>query len=123
MIKGQLSIFDFIGEIKEDVNPWEIFAKRGTGFVNGKQRVLEYFLKEKGKSERANFLKREYGVGGFAEPRGDKSKFQLCDGYSDSRKLKIIYFLPNSDEEVEETCTYSELATVIDKLIQKNEYL
>lgn len=123
MIKGQLSIFDFIGEIKEDVNPWEIFAKRGTGFVNGKQRVLEYFLKEKGKSARANFLKREYGVGGFAEPRGDKSKFHLCDGYSDSRKLKIVYFLPDSDEEVEKTCTYSELATVIDKLIQKNDYL
>lgn len=119
----QISIFDFIGEIKEDVNPWEIFAKRGTGFVNGKQRVLEYFTKEKGKSARAKFLKHEYGIGGFAKPRGDKSKFDLCDGFSDSRNLKIVYFLPNSEEEVEETCTYNELATVIDKLIQRNEYM
>ena len=122
-IEGQISIFDFIEEIKEDVNPWEIFAKKGTGFVNGKQRVLEYFKKEKGKSARADFLKHEYGIGGFATPRGDKSKFQLCDGFSDSKKLKIAYFLPNEDEEIEETCTYSELATVIDELIQKNEYL
>ena len=121
----QLEMFDFIdyGENKEDVNPWEIFAKRGTGFVNGKQRVHEYFTKEKGKSARADFLKHEYGIGGFAEPRGDKSKFHLCDGYSDSRKLKIVYFLPNSDEEIEETCTYNELATVIDELIKKNDYM
>ena len=121
----QLEMFDFIdyGENKEDVNPWEIFAKRGTGFVNGKQRVMEHFTKEKGKSARAKFLKGEYGVGGFAKPRGDKSKFDLWNGFSDGRKLTIRYFLPNSDEEIEETCTYNELATVIDKLIQRNEYL
>ena len=37
---------------------------RGTGIQNGKQRTYEFFKKHLGKTERAKFLKDEYGIGG-----------------------------------------------------------
>lgn len=42
-------------------------VSRGTGIQGGKQRTYEFFKKHLGKSERAKFLKNEYGIGGVGE--------------------------------------------------------
>ena len=40
----------------------------GTGVVDGKQRVYEFFKKETNLIKRSNMLKKEYGTGGMAGP-------------------------------------------------------
>ncbi len=125
-IIGQMNIFDFLGNIEMSINPWEEYAKRGSGFQNGKIRIRNFFAQETTKSKRAKFLKEEYGIGGFAAPRTDKSKFHLHSGdtgYGSAMgRVMIGYFLPYSDEEIIEYKSFSELVDVIDNLIAKNEY-
>ena len=64
-IEGQLTIFDFLGEVpilqNQKFNPLYEFAKRGSGFANGKKRICNFFLGNTNKKERAKFLKEEYG--------------------------------------------------------------
>lgn len=43
---------------------------RGSGFENGKQRIKEYFEKCTNLKDRADFLKKEYGVGGWSMDKG-----------------------------------------------------
>lgn len=126
-IAGQMSIFDFLSTTKENINPWELFAKRGSQVQGGKERIKNFFSKENSKQERTRFLKDEYGVGGFAHPvQSRKNKvFFIHDatwGCLADKGIKIGYFMPNSDEEIEESKSFSELADVIDKLIKEDAY-
>lgn len=41
----------------------------GSGFENGKMRIYEQFQKSFSIKENADFLKNEYGVGGFSSRR------------------------------------------------------
>lgn len=65
----QMTIFDYCPEliqkpVSEESNLLDEAVLRGTGFVNGMDRVLGYFLIEKDEKKRASFLKNEYGIGG-----------------------------------------------------------
>ena len=39
----------------------------GSGFANGKERIVAYFQENHTPKERAEFLKKEYGIGGRVE--------------------------------------------------------
>lgn len=73
---GQMSLFDFIDSPAEE-NYTDIEAKlykdtilRGSGFANGKTRICKYFEDEADTKKRADFLKQEYGVGGWSTDFG-----------------------------------------------------
>lgn len=61
----QLDIFSFLEPQKKPFNPIEEYIKHGSGFSGGKQRIIKYFAENHTISEKAEFLKSEYGIGGF----------------------------------------------------------
>lgn len=71
--EGQMSLFDLIEtqeQPKADIekNYLEDAIMRGTGFVDGKKRVYELYQKNMTPSDRANAIKKEYGLGGAGWP-------------------------------------------------------
>ena len=58
----QLDIFSYLEPHTENTifNPIEEFAKHGSGFVNGKKRIIDFFAENENLTDRANFLKKEY---------------------------------------------------------------
>lgn len=67
-VDGQISMFDLIENETNSFNPLEELALHGTGFVDGMKRVTEYFSQNHTMAEKASFLKKEYGLGGFGSP-------------------------------------------------------
>ena len=55
----QLDIFSYLEPNTENTifNPIEEFAKHGSGFVNGKKRIIDFFAENENLTDRANFLK------------------------------------------------------------------
>lgn len=117
----QLDIFSYIEQQTKNTtfNPIEEFAKHGSGFVDGKKRIVAFFSENENLTDRANFLKKEYGVGGFGMPC-DKP-FIIHDGWSDAKGCSCQYYKENM-ENVKVSITYKELAIAIDTLISENRY-
>lgn len=75
MIEGQMNLFDFIKPEKINTKPRteEITERellKGSGFVEGKTRIYNFFQSEHTEKEEVAFLKKEYGVGGWSIPEG-----------------------------------------------------
>jgi len=71
-------------------NPvWDLLS-HGTGFVNGKERVRDYFVENHSKDEKIKFLKKEYGIGGFGFPHEGKKNF-VHYSMSDAKGIEIKY--------------------------------
>lgn len=79
VIEGQMSIFDFLAppeppvKVEETVKTRDIEKEtilRGSGFANGKKRICDFFKTESNNDKRAEFLKNEYGVGGWSTDFG-----------------------------------------------------
>lgn len=87
--EGQLSIFDFIDNpenqsvaessqeclrVTEDVPDIKIIEEReilkGSGFENGKTRIYNFFNETHTEKEYVDFLKKEYGLGGWSIDEG-----------------------------------------------------
>lgn len=105
-------------EIKEQ------YAFHGTGFQNGKERVQEYFLKEPNSKKRIEFLKKEYGVGGFSGPC--KNPMELYGGSSFPYGKKNCHEIKWKDENLAKKTDYitlDELVKVIDAMITEERYL
>ena len=70
-IDGQISLFDILNPQKAS-HPIEEYLKeaimRGTGFSRGKERVYELYHKDMTQSERAEKIKKEYGICGAGWP-------------------------------------------------------
>ena len=116
----QLSIFSFLEPQKKLFNPIEDYAKHGSGFSGGKQRIVNFFNANQSLSERAEFLKKEYGIGSFGMPC--KKPFVVHGGNSDNKGNTIEYYNENM-ENVTVFATWNELANTIGKMIEKQEYL
>ena len=118
---GQLDIFSYLEPQKEHItfNPIEEFAKHGSGFVNGKKRIVAFFAENENLTDRAIFLKKEYGVGGFGIPC-DKP-FIIHDGCSDAKGCSCQYYNENM-ENIKVEITYAELAKTISEMIADNRY-
>ena len=115
----QLSIFSFLEPQEKLFNPIEDYARHGSGFSGGKQRIVNFFNSNQSLSERAEFLKKEYGIGGFGMPC--KKPFVVHGGNHDSKGNTIEYYNENM-ERVTVFATWNELAKTIGKMIEKGEY-
>lgn len=60
--------------------------KLGTGFVDGKQRVVEFYSTNPSKAEAVEFLKKEYGIGGQTITLADGTRGHTM---RDAKGLKI----------------------------------
>lgn len=117
----QLDIFSYLQPQSEECafNPIEEYAKHGSGFQNGKQRIREFFKNNSAISDRADFLKKEYGIGGFGIPC-DKPLF-VHSGSSNGKGSEIEYFDENMNN-VKIFATYKQLAETIDDMIVRGNY-
>ena len=118
---GQLDIFSYLEPHTENTifNPIEEFAKHGSGFVNGKKRIIDFFAENENLTDRANFLKKEYGVGGFGMPCDEP--FIVYDGLNDAKGCSFQYYNENM-ENVKVNITYIELAKTIALMISNGIY-
>lgn len=74
---GQMSIFDYPEYLPDQIEKprgtsaiLEREILRGSGFANGKKRIYEFFKTEQDKKKRQDFLKNEYGIGGWTIQEG-----------------------------------------------------
>ena len=118
----QLDIFSYLEPHTENTifNPIEEFSKHGSGFANGKKRIVAFFAENENLTDRANFLKKEYGVGGFGM-HCDKP-FIIHDGCSDAKGCSGQYYNENM-ENVKVDIPYKELARTIALMIAENRYV
>lgn len=116
----QLDIFSFIDdESKKEFNVVEEYAFRGSGFVDGKKRIRKFFESCNDSNDRAEFLKKEYGIGGFGMPCTEP--FVLCSGMSNASGNVAEYYNENM-ERIIKNISYSLLAETIDLMIRENRY-
>ena len=84
---------------------------RGTGFVDGKFRVEDFYKTNPEKKDFIDFLKKEYGIGGHS---GD-GPVRFAD--HDSKGIEITLTTGK------ENFTWNEVAKVISDLMDKDEYI
>lgn len=88
---------------------------RGSGFVSGKQRIVDYFDEEENNTERSDFLKKEYGVGGSSLTiTDDLTGFENYD----SKGIRIEIY----EEDREFKLTWSKVSKRIHHLIEDGRY-
>lgn len=117
----QLDIFSFDPQ-KEHItfNPIEEFAKHGSGFVDGKKRIVDFFSENENLTDRVNFLKKEYGTGGFC--MACRKPFTIYNGWSDTKGCFCQYYNENM-ENIKVEITYADLAKTISKMTADNRYM
>ena len=94
----------------------DIVLLRGSGFEGGKQRIIDFYFKESSNTERAKFLKDEYGIGG-----GSVTFSNNISGYADHNGKGIT--LRNRYLESEPLhLTWSKAAKRIGQLIENERY-
>lgn len=116
-VTGQMNIFDFL-EV-EKFNPLQALALIGTGYVNGKKRVLEFFSKTRTNSEKTQFLKKEYGFFGIG--MADVKPCRIHSMQTCGNKINYVYYDENNDFH-EESITFAKLSLVIEDMIKKKKY-
>lgn len=99
------------GFTDEEINE---LLKKGSGFENGKERIYSFFKEHYNTQERAEFLAKEYGIGG--EYANGINEFHSGIGITYS---KGDTYRPSSVIRL----TWTNVSKRIDNLIQKDEYL
>ena len=106
----KVSAFSFSGE---DI---ALAMASGSGFTNGKERIVAFFQEDHTPKERAEFLKKEYGIGGRSWTFLDGSPGFLD---YDSRGIKLRSY----PEGKEQRFSWSDAAKRISLLIATGKYL
>ena len=92
----------------------------GTGFVDGKKRIQDFFFSHQDQSDRVAFLKKEYGIGGFYY--WNDNPCAVYEGeHNDSGHR--IWYNDEKREKHERKITYAELSRKIDFLISVGRYI
>lgn len=92
---------------------------RGSGFVNGKKRIIELFNNsELSNKQRAKLICNEYGTGGWGSPLSGDG---LHGADHDSKGLKISYRKDGIDKEM--LLTWEQVERKIKTLIDENLYI
>lgn len=103
---------------RKEFNPIEEYAKH-VATCGGKQRIVKFFKNNSSVTDRANFLKKEYGTGGFAIPC--REPFMLHRGTHNGKGNEIEYYNENM-ENVKIFVSYRQLARTIESMIEKGLY-
>lgn len=104
---------------QKEFDPIEEYAKLGTGISGGKERIMDFFERNKNLSKRIDFLKKEYGTGGFLCSREPCRIHQAgCD-----RSKHVIRYCDEYGNKIMVRVTYKQLADTIEKLIKRGEYI
>lgn len=119
-VEQQLTLFDFmLGVEKKEESAREKLIKsqlkRGSGFERGKFRIRYEYSKNPLTDEYADFLKNEYGIGGYS-----------CSEYRGSYNASGLQFSYRNDETqefIEASLKWKEVANYIADLIDDDEYL
>ena len=116
----QLDIFSFLEpQERKEFNPIEEYAKHGSGFCGGKKRIFGFFKNNNSVTDRENFLKKEYGIGGFGIPC--EESFVVHGGRSSGKGCEIEYYNENM-ENVKIFVSYKQLAETIESMIERGIY-
>ena len=103
----------------KEFDPIEEYAKLGSGIIGGKERIMDFFKRNKRLSERIEFLKNEYGTGGFLFSREPCRIHQAgCD-----RSKHVIRYCDEYGNKIMVRVTYKQLAETIEELIKRGEYI
>ena len=121
-VDGQLSIFDLIETENKVFNPLEALALRGTGFRDGMKRVKGYFNENHTITDKAKFLKKEYGQGGFGSPTRKCGYIHDMDTFGNGNKDIRFAYCDENLNVIESYCTFEQLAKVITDMIAKGTY-
>ena len=93
-----------------------IALARGSGFSQGKDRIYEFFISNSSKKERAEFLNKEYGIGGSTVVFSNDEKWGSCNyNYTG-------YELTYNNRTVTRKFSWGYIADVISKMIEDGEY-
>ena len=104
----------------KEFNPIEEYAKLGSGFSGGKERIVKFFNSNNSIADRAEFLKKEYGIGGFGIP--GKKMWVVHSGQTDGQGSTIEYYNENM-HNIKIFVTYKQIAETINDLIERGEYI
>jgi N12 class adenine-specific DNA methylase len=89
---------------------------RGSGFENGKQRIVDFFAEEHTSKEKQLFLKDEYGVGGWSDTfLGNRSGFT-------NYNAKGIEIFDHGFSNPSINLTWSQVSKRIEVLIDNGKY-
>lgn len=121
--KQQFSLFDLMDEDKPEQDYQSLVdkmverqLKRGSGIESGKMRIYDTYLKNPTESEFADFLKREFGVGGFSNGEDSQSH--------DARGIRMTWTNPETKDIIAETdLKWNQVALKIADLIDDDNYL
>lgn len=106
-------------EISEEL---DLFIKRGTGTVGGKERVYNAFLSDLSRTKKAAFLKEEYGDYGSSWTTQKSDDFSMFS--SGPSGIEFDYTLNKTTGETKKIqFKWSVVAKRLDELIQSNSYL
>ena len=115
---GQFRFLD--GQAEEKKNEFTIpqaaidyVLTRGSGVSQGKMRIYEQFQKQESAEKNVNFLKNEYGIGGYSDPIPESGYWEQHDGKGiELRKGDLKVLLP-----------WNKVAKRIGELIAADRYL
>ena len=122
---GQMSLFDFIQDDKPNkFQPLEALALRGTGFENGMDRVYKFFTQGNHTiQEKAQFLKKEYGLGGFGSPIKKTCYIHDMNTFGNHHKDIDFSYYDENINDIHTSCSWVELAKTIADMISQNKYI
>lgn len=120
--KPQISLFDLMDENTKEPSYKDLQEqmikrqlKRGSGFEHGKFRIYEKYQKNPSINEFAEFVKKEYGLGGYGS-YGDSQ-------HHDAKGIKMTWQNEDTRELIAEAfLKWNEVAVHIGDLIDDDEY-
>ncbi len=90
----------------------------GSAFEKGKYRICRYFSRTHSKTDSAEFLRKEYGIGGRSWDFPDG-----CHGWMDYNAAGLEITKEASEGVQKTTMSWAEVATHVDYLIANGKYL
>lgn len=121
-MEGQLSLFDLFDIIPctEENSQDKIKAieereiLKGSGFENGKNRIYSYFKENHSEKECVEFLKKEYGIGGWSIEEG------ICEHNGNGIDIRFDNLIGKCTEV---HIGWPMVAKMVKQLIEENKYV
>lgn len=119
-IPGQIGLFDTIEQPQADIIEEYLndVVLRGTGFVDGKKRVNQFYEQNMSTCERIKCIKEEYGLGGAGWPLDGVGMY----GYDTYHNGITIQYRDETGEH-EKKFEWKKVEEVIHYLIDNGKYL